>query len=87
MVILLGALAFHAFHRDRPARVLICAALLAGAPILLALLRTVPNAVALGKRSGAPAEQSHRARAVCLDHLCSLASLTAFLALWMSPAA
>jgi hypothetical protein len=87
MAILLGALLFHAFHGGSPAWVLICAALLAGAPILLALLRTVPNAVALGGRSGTPAEQSRLARAICLDHLCCAASVTAFLVLWLAPVA
>jgi len=60
---------------------------LAGVPILLAMTRTVPNAVALGKRVGTPAEQSRLARAICRDHLVCLAFMTAFLVLWVAVAA
>ena len=61
-------------------------AVAAGGPILLALLRTVPNAVRLGRGTDAPAEQSRLARAVYRDHLVSLAGMTTFLALWLMTA-
>jgi hypothetical protein len=52
---------------------------LAGVPILLALVRTVPNAVRLGARAGSPAELSHLARSICRDHLLCLTLMSAFL--------
>lgn len=52
-----------------------------GGPMVLALLRTVPNAMRLGARRGTPAEQSALARSVFRDHLLCLAGVLAFLAL------
>jgi hypothetical protein len=83
MVILLGALGFRAVRGDDPGWLVGVSAVLAGAPILLALVRTVPNAVALGNRTGTPAEQSRLARSICLDHLVCLAGMSAFLVTWM----
>ena len=51
--------------------------------ILLALFRTVPNAVALGNRAGTAAEQSRLARAICADHLVCLVLMSAFLVVWL----
>src|SRR4051794_22365884 len=82
MAILLGALGFHAISGDDPGWLLVLSAVLTGAPIPLALTRTVPNAVALGKRTGTPAEQSRLARAICLDHGVCVAFMSAFLVLW-----
>jgi 2-methylcitrate dehydratase PrpD len=84
MVILLGALGFHAFRGHDPGWLVGVAVALAGAPILLAMVRTVPNAVALGSRDGAAAEQSRLARSICRDHLVCLASMSAFLAVWLT---
>ncbi|MEV0673734.1 hypothetical protein [Mycobacterium sp. NPDC050441] len=83
MAILLAALAFHAFHSTGPGWLTGVLAVLAGAPIALALVRTVPNAVALGLRTGSPAEQSHLARSICRDHLLCLSGMSAFLVLWL----
>lgn len=52
-----------------------------GAPILLAGLRVVPNAVRLGSRVDGVGEQSRLARAICRDHLLCLAGIVVFLAL------
>jgi hypothetical protein len=52
-----------------------------GAPILLAGLRVVPNAVRLGTRADTVGEQSRLARAICRDHLFCLVGVTVFLAL------
>jgi hypothetical protein len=82
MAILLAALAFHAFDGTGPGWLTGVHVALAGGPVLLALLRTVPNAVALGLRAGSPAEQSHLARSICRDHLLCLAGMSAFLVLW-----
>lgn len=81
MLILLAALAFDAFQGVLPAWLVWVAAVLAGGPVLLALLRTVPHAVALGHRSGTTAEQSGLARSVCRDHLLCFGGMSAFLAL------
>ncbi|KIU15163.1 hypothetical protein TL10_20365 [Mycolicibacterium llatzerense] len=84
MVILLAALAFHAVRGAAPGWLLALSAVLAGGPVLLALLRTVRHAVTLGHRTGTLAEQSRLARSICRDHLWCLTSMSAFLALWLS---
>jgi hypothetical protein len=87
MVILLGNLGFRSFRGADPGWLLVVSAVLAAVPMLLALVRTVPNAVALGARAGTAAEQSRLARAICRDHLVCLAFMTAFLGLWVAVAA
>jgi hypothetical protein len=84
MVILLSALAFRAAYGRDPGWLVVASAVLAGLPILLALIRTVPNAVRLGNRSGSPAEQTRLARSVCLEHLLCFAFMLAFLILWLA---
>ena len=69
MAILLVTIGFQVAAGSEPLARSVAAAVLAGAPILLALVRTVPNAVRLGARADGPAEQSRLARAVLLDHL------------------
>jgi hypothetical protein len=83
MVILLGALVFRGVRGHDPVWVMVSSALLAGAPILLALIRTVPNAVRLGSRLGGPAEQSRRARSIYRDHVLCFVFMFAFLVLWL----
>lgn len=84
MVILLAALGFHALRGDDPGWVVGVTAVLAGVPILLAMLRTVPNAVRLGNRVGTAGEQSRLARSICRDHLFCMASMSAFLVVWIA---
>jgi hypothetical protein len=84
MVILLSALGFHALRGDDPGWLVVASAVLAGVPIVLALVRTVPNAVRLGNRIGTSAEQSLLARSICRDHLFCMASMSAFLAVWIA---
>jgi hypothetical protein len=84
MVILLAALGFRAIRGDDPGWLVGLAAVLAGVPILLAMVRTVPNAVRLGNRIGTPAEQSRLARSICRDHLFCTASMSAFLVVWIA---
>jgi hypothetical protein len=86
MVILLAALGFHALRGDDPGWLAIASAVLAGVPIVLAMARTVPNAVKLGNRIGTSAEQSRLARSICRDHLLCMASMSAFLVLWLTTA-
>jgi len=87
MVILLGALGFRFVLSTDPVWLLTVAAVLAGVPILLAMVRTVPNAVRLGTRADGLAEQSRLARAICRDHLFCLGSMSAFLVLWLAAVA
>jgi hypothetical protein len=86
MLTLLGTLGFRWILRDDAIWVLTASTVLAGVPILLALVRTVPNAVRLGARAGSPAELSHLARSICRDHLVCLAFMSAFLVLWVAVA-
>jgi hypothetical protein len=83
MVMLLAALGFRAARGHDPGWLVAASALLAGAPVLLALTHTVPNAVRLGGRSGSPADQSALARSIWRDHLVCAACILAFLVLWV----
>lgn len=87
MVILLCALGFAWVQRSDPVWLLTVATVLAGAPILLAMLRTFPYAVRLGARRDGLAEQSRLARAVFRDHLLCLAAMSGFLVVWVAFAA
>jgi hypothetical protein len=87
MAILLGSLAFRGFSGSDPRWLLAVSAVLTGIPIALAMVRTVPNAVALGNRVGTPAEQSRLARAICWDHIVCLVLVSGFLAIWVTLAA
>lgn len=83
MLLLLAALAAEAVRGDSPGWLIGVSALLAGGPIALALLRTVPNAVRLGRRTGSPAEQTRLARAVLRDHVLCAIGMALFVALWV----
>jgi len=84
MAILLGSLGFA--WADGPFAIwpVAVASGLAVGPILLAVLRTVPNAVRLGARTGDIAEQSRLARSVFVDHVACLGCMVGFLALWLT---
>jgi hypothetical protein len=84
MVILLAALAFQAARGHDPAWLLATSAALAGVPMLLALINTVPNAVQLGHRADSPDEQTRLARSICRDHLICAGSMLAFLIVWVA---
>lgn len=79
MVVLLGSLGFQAVRGNDAGWSIIASAILAGFPVLLALLRTVPNAVRLGNRVGGPVEQTRLARAIFRDHVVCLGCVVAFL--------
>jgi len=83
MIVLLGALVFRAVQGHDPGWLLVVSAALAGVPIL-ALIRTVPNAVRLGNRLDSPAEQTRLARSICRDHLLYVGCMLAFLVLWVA---
>jgi hypothetical protein len=59
---------------------------LAAAPILLAGLRIVPNAVRLGSRRDDLARQSELARAICREHVACFASVLCLLLLQLGVA-
>lgn len=59
-------------------RIAALALVLAAAPIGLALLRVVPNAVRLGTGAGILDQRSELARAICFDHLLCAALVLAF---------
>lgn len=83
MALLLAALIGQALLGDTPGWLLALSAVLAGGPIVLALFRTVPNAVRLGRRTDSPAEQTRLARAVLADHLLCAIAMAMFVALWV----
>jgi len=84
MAILLGTLGFAWIDGRAAVWRLALASVFAAGPILLAILRTVPDAVRLGSRTGSLIEQSRLARSVCRDHLVCLACLIGFLAIWLT---
>jgi hypothetical protein len=84
MVVLLAALGFRTARGHDPAWLVTVSALLAGAPVLLALTHTVPNAVRLGNRPGTPTDQTALARSIWRDHLICAACMLAFLVLWVA---
>lgn len=71
----------------RPAWAGPVALVLCGAPIGLALARTVRSAVRLGARRDDAARQSALARSICRDHLLCFAAILAFVALQLCLAA
>jgi heme/copper-type cytochrome/quinol oxidase subunit 4 len=84
MVVMLSSLAFRAVRAHDPAWLLLISGVLSGVPILLALTRTVPNAIRLGHRSGTHREQTRLARSIFRDHLLCLGCIVAFLILWFA---
>ena len=83
MVILLAALLVRGVGGHDPVWLVVTSAVLACAPILLALIRTVPNAVRLGRRQDGLAEQSRLARSIFRDHVLCFGCVFAFLVLWL----
>lgn len=83
MVVLLASLGAEAISGRRPGWLLVGSAVLAGGSIALAALRTVPNAVRLGKSIDSVEVRSVLARAVYRDHLLCAAAMAAFVTLWL----
>jgi hypothetical protein len=86
MVILLAALGFRWVAGGDPVWLSVASAVLVGVPMLLALIRTVPNAVRVGNRAGTPVELSRVARSICRDHLLCLGCVAPFLVSWVATA-
>ena len=73
------ATAVHQLVQGRIARrVSVATLLLAGAPIVLAIARVVPNAMRLGAQAGSFAEQVDIAQGILRDHVGCLALVAAF---------
>ena len=85
MAILLVTLALEAVYGDRPGWLMALSAGLAGGPILLALTRTVPNAVRLGQPTGLPEQRHSLAQRVLRDHVICLIGILTLLVLWLTP--
>ena len=86
MAILVCAVGVRAVRANDPGWLLVLSAALGGVPILLAVIRTVPNAVRFGNRLDSAAEQARLARSICRDHLLGVACMTVFLVLWVARA-
>jgi hypothetical protein len=84
MLLTLVAIASEVPGKDHSAWICVPSLLLAASAIALALLRTVRNARALGKREGSPQAQSNLARKVFYDHLYCLVAMTAVLTLQLA---
>jgi hypothetical protein len=84
MLATFGALLGEWLRGEKPAWLSFVSLALAAAPVALAGLRVLPNAVRLGARRDPPAEQSRLARAICRDHLVCLAAIGALLAIRLS---
>jgi hypothetical protein len=84
MAILLGSLAFGFIRGNDPVWLTVAAAALAGIPILLAAVRTVRNAMRLGRRVDTAAGQSRLARSIFGDHVLCLVCMSAFLVVWLA---
>lgn len=84
MLVLLVTLIFRTVRGGEPVWFTAASFVLAGGPILLAAVHTVPSAVRLGKRDDPLGEQTRLARSICRDHLICLGGILAFLAfqLW-----
>ncbi|MEO3759329.1 hypothetical protein ABGB19_13705 [Mycobacterium sp. B14F4] len=82
MAILLAAVGFRWF--SDPGWSVAVSSVLAGVPILLATVHTVPSAKRLGGRIDNPAGQSRLARGICRDHLLCLGSMSLFVAVWVT---
>jgi uncharacterized membrane protein len=81
MMILLGAVVFQALNGHDPLWLFVGSAALAAVPVLLALIRTVPNAVRLGGRPDGLVEQSQLARSVYRQHVLCFVFISALLVL------
>jgi hypothetical protein len=80
MAVLLGALAFRLASGHYAVWLVVALAVLA----IVALIRTVPNAVRLGRRSDTATAQTRLAREILGDHLLCFAMMLAFVVLLLS---
>ncbi|HEV3095696.1 MAG TPA: hypothetical protein VG104_01005 [Candidatus Dormibacteraeota bacterium] len=84
MLATLGAIIAQIARGERPQWVGWASLVLAGAPILLAAGRTVPNAVRLGARADPIQRQAELAKSIWLDHLLCIAAILALLIIQLS---
>lgn len=87
MMVLLITLGLRVAGGQNPLWLIVVSVPLAVVPILLALLRTVPTAVRLGRRAGSLDEQTRWARVICAHHLFCIGCLVLFVGSWLGYAA
>lgn len=80
MLLTVGAAVHRAMH-EHWRTITIVALVLCAAPIILALLRTVPEAQRLGSGDGTLDERVAMARRICRDHLACFAAMLGFVVL------
>lgn len=79
MVATIVAIGMQIGRRDAPRWVGWTSLALVVSPVVLAIARTVPNAVRLGARTDSVDRQNTLARSICRDHLLCLAAITVLL--------
>lgn len=84
MLLTIGAAAYRV-TRERGNKIAIVALVLCLAPIVLALVRVLPNAVMLGAGEGSLEQRHALARAICVDHLASFGAIALFVGLQVIP--
>ena len=84
MVLTIGAIAVQLADGDAPTWVAATSLGLAGAPIVLAAMHTVPSAVRLGTQKDGRSERSRLARSICRDHVLCITSIASLLALQLA---
>ena len=84
MVATLAAIVVQVANGDRPLWVAWASLALAGGAIVLAAVRTFPNAVRLGRGADARDVRSRIARSVCRDHLVCLAAIASVLVIQLA---
>jgi hypothetical protein len=84
MVLTIGAIGVQLAEGDAPTWVAATSLGLAGAPIVLAAVHTVPSAVRLGGEEDGPSERSRLARSICRDHILCIASIASLLAIQLA---
>ena len=84
MLITLGVVIAQVVRDAEPAWATWSSVLFVGAPVVLARIRTVPNAVRLGARVDPLARQSELARSILRDHLFCLGSIGCLLAVQLA---
>jgi hypothetical protein len=84
MLATLGTIIAQIARADRPRWVGWASLFLAGGPILLAALHTVPSAVRLGGRTDSPSSQGALVKSIWRDHVLCAAGIFALLAIQLS---
>ena len=84
MVLTIGAIGVQLGEGDVPTWVAATSLCLAGGPIALAAVHTVPSAVRLGAETDSAPARSRLARSILRDHLLCITSIASLLALQLA---